>query len=119
MDKVVNAYKPVSNHEANIAYDLKKKEEGKKSRADKDRVMDMLFALFEKHQYYNIKDLVHETRQPFAYLKEILNEVCNYSMKNPHKNMWELKAEYRHYKVDKKDQDDKTKTESSSSSDED
>lgn len=31
------------------------------------------------------------------YLKEILKEVCNYNIKNPHKNMWELKPEYRHY----------------------
>ena len=123
VDRVVNAYKPVSNHAANIAYDLKKKEEGKKSRADREQVMDMLFALFEKHQYYNIKDLVRETRQPFAYLKEILNEVCHYSMRNPHKNMWELKAEYRHYKSDKDDEEKtpakKGDDSSSSSSDED
>lgn len=33
-----------------------------------------------------------------VYLKEILKEVCNYNLKNPHKNMWELKPEYRHYK---------------------
>jgi hypothetical protein len=26
--------------------------------------MDMLFAAFEKHQYYNIKDLVKITNQP-------------------------------------------------------
>lgn len=35
-------------------------------------------------------------RQP--YLKEILNEICNYNSKNPHRNMWELKPEFRHYK---------------------
>jgi transcription initiation factor TFIIF subunit beta len=40
-----------------------------------------------------------------------LNEVCHYNVKNPHKNMWELKPEYRHYKVKaeeetKKDDDD-------------
>lgn len=40
------------------------------------------------------------TRQPIVYLKEILKEVCNYNLKNPHKNMWELKPEYRHYKQD-------------------
>ncbi len=33
-----------------------------------------------------------------SYLKDILKEVCNHNMKNPHKNMWELKPEYRHYK---------------------
>lgn len=35
-----------------------------------------------------------------TYLKEILNEVCDYNVKNPHRNMWELKPEYRHYKAD-------------------
>lgn len=33
-------------------------------RDDKDVVLDLLFAAFEKHQYYNIKDLVKITRQP-------------------------------------------------------
>lgn len=36
-----------------------------------------------------------------VYLKEILNEVCNYNLKNPHRNMWELKPEFRHYKDEK------------------
>ncbi|KAI5651426.1 transcription initiation factor IIF, beta subunit domain-containing protein [Phthorimaea operculella] len=40
------------------------------------------------------------TRQPIEYLKEILNEFCNYNRKNPHKYTWELKPEYRHYKPD-------------------
>jgi len=54
--------------------------------------------LFEKHQFYNIKDLVQETRQPINYLKQILQEVCNYNVKPPNRNMWELKPEFRHYK---------------------
>ncbi len=33
-----------------------------------------------------------------GYLKEILREVCTYNTKAPHRNMWELKPEYRHYK---------------------
>ena len=33
-----------------IAHEKAKKNEGKKSRDDKDQVMEMLFALFEKHQ---------------------------------------------------------------------
>lgn len=47
-----------------IEYEQKKKEQGRKARDDKDKVMDMLFAAFEKHQYYNIKDLEKITRQP-------------------------------------------------------
>ncbi|XP_035722868.1 general transcription factor IIF subunit 2-like [Vespa mandarinia] len=98
LDRVVHNFKPVSDHKHNIQYAEKKKAEGKKMRDNKDAVLDMLFAAFEKHQYYNIRDLVKITRQPIVYLKEILNEVCNYNLKNPHRNMWELKPEYRHYK---------------------
>ncbi|KAL5280920.1 GTF2F2 family protein [Megaselia abdita] len=103
IDKIVQNFKPVKDHRHNIDYVQKKKAEGKKARDDKNFVMDMLFNAFEKHQYYNIKDLVKITKQPIGYLKEILKEVCDYNMKNPHKNMWELKKEYRHYKADDKD----------------
>jgi len=98
LDKAVNSYKPVSDHKNNIDYEKSKKVQGKKMRDDKDKVMELLFGAFEKHQYYNLKDLEKITRQPVPYLKEILKEICSYNMKNPHKNMWELKAEYRHYR---------------------
>lgn len=97
-----------------IEYRERKKAEGKKARDDKNAVMDMLFNAFEKHQYYNIKDLVKITNQPIGYLKEILKEVCDYNMKNPHKNMWELKKEYRHYKSDEKKNDEKSPSDSDS-----
>ena len=29
------------------------------------------------------------------YLKELLKEVCLYNTKAPHKNTWELKADYK------------------------
>ncbi|XP_034665601.1 general transcription factor IIF subunit 2 [Drosophila subobscura] len=91
IDKIVQNFKPVKDHAHNIEYRERKKAEGKKARDDKNSVMDMLFHAFEKHQYYNIKDLVKITNQPISYLKEILKDVCDYNMKNPHKNMWELK----------------------------
>ncbi|KAF9804101.1 hypothetical protein SFRURICE_020529 [Spodoptera frugiperda] len=100
LDRIVQNFKPVSDHKHNIDYIKKKSAEGKKARDDKDAVLNMLFAAFEKHQYYNIKDLQKITKQPIVYLKEILKEVCNYNLKNPHKNMWELKPEYRHYKLE-------------------
>lgn len=98
---VVNMYKPVSDHAHNIQHNKKLKEDGKRMRMDKEVVMDKLFSVFEKHQYYNISDLVRLTNQPITYLKEILKEICTYNVKAPHKNMWELKAEYRHYKEQK------------------
>lgn len=47
-----------------IEFEEKRKAEGKKARDDKNAVLDMMFAAFEKHQYYNIKDLVRITKQP-------------------------------------------------------
>ena len=118
LDKhVTTTFKPIANHAGNVAYEKAKKAEGKKMRDDKDKVQEIIFALFEKHQFYNIKDLIQETRQPVTYLKEILKEVCNYSVKPPHRNMWELKPEYRHYKAPEEDEADKKKADSDSDSD--
>lgn len=96
---VVNNYKPVSDHgkrKAAEVSDSGRKVE-KKLREDRDVVLEKLFQAFEKHQYFNIKDLVDITNQPVGYLKDLLKEFCEYNVKNPHKNMWELKPEYRHY----------------------
>lgn len=114
-----------------MEYEKRKKEEGKRARADKQQVLDMLFSAFEKHQYYNIKDLVDITKQPVVrlqgtispnskkkrlsilsfffpfsqiYLKEILRDIGNYNIKGTHKNTWELKPEYRHYQGEKSDE---------------
>ncbi|XP_054467887.1 general transcription factor IIF subunit 2 isoform X2 [Anoplopoma fimbria] len=103
LDRVVTSnYKPVANHTYNLEYERKKKEEGKRARADKQQVLDMLFSAFEKHQFYNIKDLVDITKQPVIYLKEILRDIGVYNVKGTHKNTWELKPEYRHYQGDEK-----------------
>uniref|UniRef100_A0A8C0P701 General transcription factor IIF subunit 2 n=1 Tax=Canis lupus familiaris TaxID=9615 RepID=A0A8C0P701_CANLF len=74
LDKVVTTnYKPVANHQYNIEYERKKKEDGKRARADKQHVLDMLFSAFEKHQYYNLKDLVDITKQPVNMLRSSLD----------------------------------------------
>jgi len=98
LDRAVQNYKPVSDHKHNMEYEQKKKTEGKKSRDDREKVTEMLFNAFEKHQYYSLKDLVRITNQPVTYLKDILKDVCIYCVKSPHRNMFELKPEYRHYK---------------------
>ena len=54
-------HRPVSSQ---LEYEKKKKTEGKMVRAERQVVLDMLFSAFERHQYYNIKDLVDITRQP-------------------------------------------------------
>ncbi|XP_041806339.1 general transcription factor IIF subunit 2-like [Chelmon rostratus] len=94
---ITTVFKPVANHDFNVVYDKKKKLEGKMVRAERQVVLDMLFSAFEKHQYYNIKDLVDITKQPVTYLKEIMKEIGTYNNKGAHKSTWELKPEYRHY----------------------
>ncbi|XP_074551459.1 general transcription factor IIF subunit 2-like [Halichoeres trimaculatus] len=80
-----------------LDYAKKKKSEGKMVRAERQVVLDMLFSAFEKHQYYNIKDLVDITKQPVTYLKDIMREIGSYNSKGLHKSTWELKPDYRHY----------------------
>jgi len=104
INTIVNSYKPVSNHANLIEFENQQKSGAKKERADRNKVQEMLFSAFEKHQYYSLKDLARKTQQPIPYLKEILHELCTYNMKAPHKNMWELKAEFRHYKSEGEEQ---------------
>ncbi|XP_069010613.1 general transcription factor IIF subunit 2-like [Embiotoca jacksoni] len=94
---VTTMFKPVANHDFNVEYEKKKKSEGKMVRAERQVVLDMLFSAFEKHQYYNIKDLVDITKQPVTYLKEIIRDIGTYNSKGARKSTWELKPEYRHY----------------------
>ena len=54
-----------------LEYNQRKKEEGKKTRLEKEQVQDLLFAAFEKHQYYNVKDLVRITNQPIVSTSDL------------------------------------------------
>ena len=65
----VNTYKPVANHKANIEYEFNKKKDGKKSRDDKQQVMEVLFALFEKHQ------VSHSVEFSGFFFTQILREI--------------------------------------------
>ncbi|XP_061548115.1 general transcription factor IIF subunit 2-like isoform X1 [Phycodurus eques] len=103
---ITTVFKPVANHNFNMEYEKKKKSEGKMVRAERQVVLDMLFAAFEKHQYYNIKDLVDITKQPVTYLKEIMREIGTYNSKGVHKSTWELKAEYRHYQSPEEEEEE-------------
>jgi len=74
-----------------IEYELRKKEEGKKIRGEKDKVMDMLFTAFEKFQYYNVKDLVKVTKQPIVSFRLSLiinNNSTNNINNNAHRSLF-------------------------------
>jgi len=105
LKEVVKTFKPVNDHQVDIEPEKKRKEDRKRVRGERDDVLDTIFTAFEKHQYYSLKDLVGITQQPVVHLKAILRDVCNYNLKNPHKNTYELKREYRHYKEEAKSEE--------------
>ncbi|KAM6954842.1 general transcription factor IIF subunit 2-like [Lycodopsis pacificus] len=107
---VTTIFKPVANHDFNLEHEKKKKSEGKMVRAERQLVLDMLFSAFEKHQYYNIKDLVDITQQPVTYLKEIMRDIGTYNSKGAHKSTWELKPEYRHYQSAEEEEKEEMQT---------
>ncbi|CAJ0586401.1 unnamed protein product, partial [Mesorhabditis spiculigera] len=99
--KAAMKYKPISVHAEEANRNKQKKEGIKAVRADRDVLRQTLFHAFEKHQYYKLNDLTQLTNQPHGWIKEILNEIAVYNTAPPHKNMWELKPEYRNYDTQK------------------
>jgi len=57
-----------------------------------------------KKEYWSIKALRECTRQPTVYLRQVLDEVCIYSKKGEHKNMFELRPEYKEKKTKSEDE---------------
>lgn len=84
LDKAVVNYKPVAVHRNEVEFEQKKKAEGKKARDDKDTVSEKLFTLFEKHQYYSLRDLVKFTNQPtvshhsLPHCSQLIHFYCDY-----------------------------------------
>ncbi|KAI5189967.1 transcription initiation factor TFIIF subunit beta [Nematocida sp. AWRm77] len=66
----------------------------KRERLAKTEVMDILFRAFEEYPYWSLKDLADRSGQPQAYIQEILPEIATLN-KKAHRNMYELKPEYR------------------------
>jgi hypothetical protein len=67
----------------------------KKARISKEELMPKIFQLFEKQPFWALKDLSDETQQPVGYLKEILEEICEYNRRGSNKGKYELKEQYK------------------------
>ncbi|KAL6995746.1 DNA helicase [Sarracenia purpurea var. burkii] len=67
----------------------------KRTRRDRGELEDIMFKLFEKQPNWALKQLVQETDQPAQFLKEILNELCNYNKRGTNQGTYELKPEYK------------------------
>ncbi|BBM98477.1 transcription initiation factor TFIIF subunit beta [Marchantia polymorpha subsp. ruderalis] len=72
-----------------------KQPEGKRIRRERNELEDIVFKLFERQPNWTLKQLVQETDQPVAFLKEVLNDLCIYNKRGANQGTYELKPEYK------------------------
>ncbi|KAJ1798081.1 hypothetical protein LPJ59_002731 [Coemansia sp. RSA 2399] len=73
----------------------KAKTDSKLARMDRKDLMSMLFGNFEKYPYWSLKGLVEHTRQPTAFLKEVLLEIAKLNKRGPYTGTYSLKPEFK------------------------
>jgi transcription initiation factor TFIIF subunit beta len=65
------------------------------ARMPRNELMDLLFPLFRDSEHWSIRDLRNRTRQPEAYLREVLQEIGFLHRTGSAANMWSLLPAYR------------------------
>lgn len=73
---------------------IAKAPETKRIRIERGDLEDLVFKLFEQQPYWTLKQLVAETQQPEAFLKEVMGDLCTYNKRGPNQGKYELKPEY-------------------------
>lgn len=68
--------------------------EKKRERLGKTEVIEMIFRAFEEFPYWSLKNLADRLEQPQAYIQELLPSIAVMN-KKMHRNMYELKPEYK------------------------
>eukprot|EP00250_Pteridium_aquilinum_P028129 c36630_g1_i1 orf=675-1451(-) len=69
--------------------------ETKRIRIERGDLELLVFRLFEQQAYWTLKQLVAETQQPEAFLKEVMSDLCIYNKRGPNQGKYELKPEFR------------------------
>ncbi|KAJ2785989.1 hypothetical protein H4R18_000204 [Coemansia javaensis] len=64
------------------------------ARMERQDLINTLFACFEKHPYWSLKGLIEYTRQPVAYLKEVLGDIAVLNKSGGYNNTYALKPEF-------------------------
>lgn len=72
----------------------------KKTRMERAELVEMLLSCFERQEFWSWVDLLNHTQQPGKHLREVLDSICVLHNRGPNRNMWELRAEYKHNKPD-------------------
>jgi aminoglycoside phosphotransferase family enzyme len=62
-----------------------------------DNVRSKLFELFSKRVLWSVKELIMATggRLPEKETRDVLREIADYHRQGEHRNMWELKGEFK------------------------
>ncbi|KAG0440049.1 Transcription initiation factor IIF subunit beta [Dictyocoela muelleri] len=66
----------------------------RRERSDRDYVVNLIFEAFEKYELWSVIELSDFTKQPVAYIRELIDEIC-ISYKLEYKSLYELKPEYK------------------------
>ncbi|GMG19815.1 unnamed protein product [Ambrosiozyma monospora] len=71
------------------------KSDGRAARMDKDKLMKLLFSMFNEYDYWSLKSIREKTNQPEAYLKECLENIAVMERGGTFSLTYRLKDEYR------------------------
>jgi len=72
----------------------RKSQLNKAARIPKNELIDLLHKCFDRYQYWPMKTLKQETRQPEAYLKEVLTEIAILVKSGPFASNWARSGNY-------------------------
>ncbi|KAH9822337.1 transcription initiation factor IIF, beta subunit-domain-containing protein, partial [Melampsora americana] len=64
------------------------------TRMPRTELLDALFAGFLRYEYWSMKSLRDQTKQPEAYLREVLSEIATLLKAGPYVGHWVLKPQY-------------------------
>ncbi|KAJ2497419.1 hypothetical protein GGH96_005133 [Coemansia sp. RSA 1972] len=73
----------------------KAKMDSRMARMERQDLMNLLFSKFESFPYWSFKGLLEATRQPTAYLREVLADIARLNKSGPYVNTYGLKPEFR------------------------
>lgn len=72
-----------------------KKNLDKATRLPRNELLDLLFSLFDKHEYWRLKGLREKTLQPEIYLKEVMGDIAVAVRSGPYTGYWTLMDVYK------------------------
>ena len=63
---------------------------------DRGKISDLILSLFERQPEWGFDALLEETQQPAAYLRELLQELCDYKKTSLHQQgTWTVRVKYQ------------------------